>query len=59
LQLHNAGKIRAELQKKGDSIGAMDMMIAAHARATKRTLVTNNENHLSRVSNLKIENWTE
>jgi tRNA(fMet)-specific endonuclease VapC len=45
------------LQKKGYSIGAMDMMIAAHARATKRTLVTNNENHFSRVSNLKIENW--
>jgi len=52
------GQIRAELQKKGDSIGAMDMMIAGHARSIKRTLVTNNEKHFSRVFNLKIENWT-
>jgi tRNA(fMet)-specific endonuclease VapC len=52
------GQIRAELQKKGNSIGAMDMMIAGHARSIKRTLVTNNEKHFSRVSNLKIENWT-
>ncbi len=53
------GQIRAELQKKGNSIGAMDMMIAGHARSIKRTLVTNNEKLFSRVSNLKIENWTE
>ena len=52
------GQIRAELQKNGNSIGAMDMMIAGHARSIKRTLVTNNEKHFSRVSNLKIENWT-
>lgn len=53
------GQIRAELQKKGNSIGAMDMMIAGHARSIKRTLVTNNEKHFSRISNLKIENWIE
>jgi len=53
------GQIRAELQKQGNTIGAMDMMIAAHARSIKRTLVTNNETHFSRVSNLKIENWIE
>jgi len=53
------GQIRVDLQKQGNPIGAMDMMIAAHARANKRTLITNNEKHFSRVSKLKIENWTE
>jgi len=52
------GNIRASLQANGNVIGAMDMMIAAHARSKKTTLVTNNEKHFSRVSNLKIENWT-
>jgi len=52
------GNIRASLQANGNVIGAMDIMIAAHARSKKTTLVTNNEKHFSRVSNLKIENWT-
>lgn len=53
------GNIRASLQTKGNVIGAMDMMIAAHARSKKFTLVTNNEKHFSRVSSLKVENWTK
>lgn len=51
------GKIRAHLQKKGNVIGAMDMMIASHARSRRMTLVTNNEKHFSRVPNLNVENW--
>jgi tRNA(fMet)-specific endonuclease VapC len=51
------GKIRTELQKSGSLIGAMDMMIAAHARCLNAVLVTNNEKHFSRIKNLKIENW--
>lgn len=34
------GNIRASLQANGNVIGAMDMMIAAHARSKKTTLVT-------------------
>jgi tRNA(fMet)-specific endonuclease VapC len=51
------GNIRADLQKRGSLIGAMDMMISAHARSRKAVLVTNNESHFRRVKNLKVENW--
>lgn len=34
------GKIRADLEARGTRIGAMDMMIAAHARSLKAVLVT-------------------
>lgn len=51
------GKIRAELQKKGTPIGAMDLLIAAHALAQNLILVTNNEKEFRRVDGLKVENW--
>ncbi len=51
------GQIRAELERKGTPIGPMDMLIAAHAKAEKLILVTNNVRKFERVQNLKIENW--
>ncbi|MDE7316060.1 MAG: type II toxin-antitoxin system VapC family toxin, partial [Mucispirillum sp.] len=36
------GKIRADLEKIGNPIGSMDMLIAAHAKSQKLILVTNN-----------------
>ncbi len=51
------GSIRAILQANGNVIGAMDMMIAAHARSQKMTIVTNNEKHFKRVPKLQVENW--
>ena len=51
------GKIRAFLQANGNIIGAMDMMIAAHAVSQKMTLVTNNEKHFNKVPKLNVENW--
>jgi tRNA(fMet)-specific endonuclease VapC len=51
------GKIRADLEKKGQVIGAMDMLIAAHALSLDIILVTNNSKEFSRIHNLKIENW--
>lgn len=53
------GKIRASLDKKGKPIGAMDMMIAAHARSLDAILVTNNQKHFKQVSGLKIVNWVK
>lgn len=49
------GKIRAGLQKKGTPIGAMDLLIAAHALLIDAVLVTNNTKEFSRVPDLKIE----
>lgn len=37
------GVVRAKLEKKGITLGNMDMMIAAHAIVTKATLVTNDK----------------
>jgi tRNA(fMet)-specific endonuclease VapC len=51
------GKIRAFLHAGGNIIGAMDMMIAAHAVSQKMTLITNNEKHFKRVPKLNVENW--
>ena len=51
------GKLCAQLSRRGSPIGPLDTMIAAHAQATGRTLVTNNTRHFSRVSGLKLENW--
>jgi tRNA(fMet)-specific endonuclease VapC len=52
------GVIRAELEAAGTPIGAMDMMIAAHAKSIKAVLVTNNQKHFTKVKGLKIDNWT-
>ena len=51
------GSIRADLTKKGNLIGANDMLIAAHAKALDLTLVTNKTREFNRVEGLKIENW--
>jgi len=51
------GIIRADLEARGTPIGAMDMMIAAHAKSFKAVLVTNNKKHFSKVKTLKIESW--
>lgn len=52
------GVIRAKLEKKGKIIGAMDMLIAAHALELNRILVTNNEKEFNCIDNLRLENWT-
>ena len=51
------GKIRALLEKKGDLIGSMDLLIAAHAVTLGIRLVTNNVREFKRVPGLRVENW--
>lgn len=51
------GEIRAELEAKGRSIGAMDLLIAAHAVHERATLVTRNSDGFERVEVLKFETW--
>jgi len=52
------GVIAATLSADGEPIGQMDTLIAAHAISVGATLVTNNERLFSKVSGLKIANWT-
>ncbi|MBI5185284.1 MAG: type II toxin-antitoxin system VapC family toxin [Nitrospinae bacterium] len=51
------GEIRAVLEKNGNIIGNMDMLIAAHACSIKATLITNNMNEFSRIPGLRVKNW--
>ncbi|MBP3201863.1 MAG: type II toxin-antitoxin system VapC family toxin [Lachnospiraceae bacterium] len=53
------GRIRCALEKSGNTIGSMDMLIASHAKSMNMTIVTNNEREFSRVKGLKIENWVK
>jgi len=51
------GDIRAYLEKNGQPIGAMDMLLAAHARSLSITLVTNNTREFEKIPQLLLENW--
>ena len=51
------GDIRATLERNGTPLGAMDMMIAAHARSLGATLVSNDVRHFDRVEGLLTANW--
>ncbi len=51
------GAIRKHLKGQGQLIGALDMLIAAHAVSRGLIVVTNNTEHFSRIPQLKIENW--
>lgn len=53
------GRLRADLERKGQPIGPYDLMIAAHARSLGLTLVTNNEREFERVPGLLLENWVQ
>lgn len=49
--------LRATLEKRGTPIGAMDLMIAAHARSLGAIMVTHNRRHFDKVPGLKVESW--
>ena len=57
----NAAKVyatvRATLEREGDLLGAMDMMVAAHALAVGYVLVTHDQ-AFQKVKQLKLADWT-
>ena len=53
------GTIRADLERKGQIIGSLDMLIAAQAQSHGVILVTNNIREFSRIPDLRVENWVE
>ena len=54
---HAYGEIRATLEKAGTPIGAMDMLIAAHAVSLGIPLVTNITQEFVRIPTLNIIDW--
>lgn len=53
------GPLRADLEQQGTPIGALDLLIAAHALALDCTLVSNNLREFDRVPHLRTANWVE
>jgi len=51
------GELRADLDKRGKTIGPNDMLIAAHALMLDCIMVTTNVREFSRVPTLRVENW--
>ena len=51
-------RFRSELDRRGKTIGNMDLLIAAHAVSQHMTVVTNNIKHFSSVPGLKVEVWS-
>lgn len=54
-----AGEIRAGLEAKGTPIGPYDTLIAAQALRHNATLITANTREFSRLTGLKLEDWTK
>lgn len=51
-------ELRADLEARGRTIGALDTIIAAHAIACRAVLVTNNGREFGRVRGLRWEDWS-
>ncbi len=51
-------EVRAALERMGNTLGNLDLMIAAHALGAQAVLVTN-DRAFGRVKRLKIEDWTK
>jgi tRNA(fMet)-specific endonuclease VapC len=54
-----AARIRVELERAGQPIGPLDVLIAATSLAANATLVTRNVSEFGRIPKLKIANWYE
>ncbi len=53
----HAAEIRAELERRGQSIGGYDVLIAGHARSRGLVVVTGNLREFNRVAGLRAEDW--
>lgn len=53
-----AGTIRIQLEALGCPIGPYDLLIAGHALSLNATLTTGNLREFSRVTGLRVENWS-
>jgi len=58
ISAQNYANIRTDLEKKGEIIGANDLLIASHALSLGAVLVTNNTREFQRVEELVLEDWS-
>jgi tRNA(fMet)-specific endonuclease VapC len=53
----HAAEIRANLERRGQTIGGYDTLIAGHARSRGLIVVTGNPREFNRVEGLRAEDW--
>ena len=51
------GKLKAELETRGEPLDDLDLEIASIALENNLTLVTNNTDHFKRIKGLELETW--
>jgi tRNA(fMet)-specific endonuclease VapC len=51
------GRLRSDLERRGEPIGPYDLLIAAQAMSLGLTLVTDNVREFQRIDRLALENW--
>ena len=52
------GAVRSYLERRGEIIGPLDLLIASQAIAENAVLVTSNTREFSRVPAIELENWS-
>jgi tRNA(fMet)-specific endonuclease VapC len=55
---HHYAHLRAALERAGQPVGGMDMLIAAHAISEDSVVITNNAREFHRVPGLAVEEWS-
>lgn len=53
------GKLKAELEQKGQRIDEFDLLIGATSITNNMTMVTSNTKHFERITGIHLENWME
>ena len=51
------GRLKAELERGGNMLADVDLMIAAITQAQGASLVTGNLRHYARIAGLRVEDW--
>lgn len=59
LVIVQAAALYAELHRRGDLIPDADLLIAATAIQSQRSVISNNIAHFARIPNLIVDNWKQ
>ena len=51
------GRLKSSMQKTGNIVADMDLMIASIAIANDKILISNNLKHFNKIKNLKVISW--
>ena len=55
----SAARIRVELERRGETIGPLDLLIAGTAVSRGATLITNNTAEFGKIRHLRLQDWSK